>query len=180
MLREIITDSNRSYEIGILGSPTSLENSIFPRKYNKNLTLYEYIWCRFHPKIFDYIDISKTYLNASCFKIKSLNDDRYNLLEDLIAGKELVVVTSLMGRIDINHGIFKKARNVKFILCPEIHSHLKVDEIYESCLNYDTNHLFLLSAGFLSKLLVYRLSSVGYWAIDIGAVPILYKVEHSG
>lgn len=108
------------------------------------------------------------------FKIKSKSDIRYSAFQNILSDENVVLVISENGLVNPYHEIFSFSKTIHYVFCPSIHSHKSWEEILLNCKQYPQNHLFILSAGFLSKIIAFELSKLGYWAIDIGAVPVLY------
>lgn len=173
-LRMILKNDNEKLLIGLLNGPNDIDNINSTAKYPKQLNLYEYIWFRFYPKIFRYVDLTKTYGNVRAFKISTESDINYSALEGILSNENEVLVISENGLINSYHEIFSLSKTINYVFCPSIHSHKSWEEILLNCKQYPQNHLFILSAGFLSKIIAFELSKLGYWAIDIGAVPVLY------
>ena len=174
-LRSILRVSDENILIGLLSGPNVTKGIISSSKYPKNLNLFEYIWFRFYPKIFKYIDINSYYGNAAAFKIKTKSDPRYSLFKDIIYNKHLVLIVGMEGLIDPYHEFFSESKKIDYIFTSSYHSHKDWKSVLAKCRNYSNKSLFILSSGFLSKILSIELTNLGYRAIDIGAVPFLYK-----
>lgn len=177
-LKQLMFIDHPNLVLGLLSPPNSAENYNLSRKYPKNLTLLEYNWFRFYPGIKKYINFDRIYGNASTFKIKSQDEVTYRLFSELIGNEDIVLVTSKNGLINPHHNLFYSAKSVNFIFVPHFHAHKEWNKYLDICKGFPKSSLFILSAGFLSKVLAVELTLNGYWAIDIGAVPVIYKEEN--
>lgn len=79
-------------------------------------------------------------------------------------------MTSLVGRLDMNHNLFDNIAIKEVISVPKENAFEEYEQIYSECLKKSKSTLFLLSAGFTATILAHDLAKQGYQAIDIGHI----------
>jgi hypothetical protein len=169
-LIEVFTSNLDNLLIGAIPSP-SLPYGIYDSK--QKCYWNEYIYTLLFKGVVKLFNFDKTYSDATIF-LKSTNyDDNsyyFNKLKEIWNNKNVIFVTSLVGRLDIEHNLFDNIANKEVISVPEENAFAEYDRIYSECLKKSKSNLFLLSAGFTATLLAHDLAKQGYQAIDIGHI----------
>lgn len=168
----VFTSNVENLMIGILPSPnTSYGYYNGEKKYYFN----QYVYALHFNKVIKLLNFSKTYCDATVF-LKPLRDDSllrnqyYNSIKRIWSNRKVCFVSSICGRLDLNHYVFNNINEKDFIDVPKENAYENYTEILTECLTKNKNTLFLLSAGFTATLLAYDLTNFGYQAIDVGHI----------
>ena len=121
--------------------------------------------------------ISRPYINS---EDKSKVATHFEKIKELFAGKDILIVEGATTRAGVGNDLFNNVRSIKRIICPSHHAFSKVDVIQQSILNHAAGRLILLMLGPTAKILAYRLSRLGYRALDLGHIDSEYEWMQMG
>ena len=121
--------------------------------------------------------ISRPYINS---EDKSKVATHFEKIKELFAGKDILIVEGATTRAGVGNDLFNNVRSIKRIICPSHHAFSKVDVIQQSILNHVAGRLILLMLGPTAKILAYRLSRLGYRALDLGHIDSEYEWMQMG
>ena len=71
---------------------------------------------------------------------------------------------------EVGNDLFNNVLSIKRIICPSHHAFSKVDAIQQAILDHAPGRIILLMLGPTAKILAYRLSQLGYRALDLGHI----------
>lgn len=141
----------------------------------RGLNSIEYIYYKYIHKLVNFFPLERKYVNSGLFLLYhyGLNsreeiDHYYRTLTNIWDCKKVVFVCSLEGRFDPEDDLFNNVSEKNIVYCNSVNAHHNLDEIQKKCLEYPKEYLFILSCGFLAKILALNLSNCGYQAIDVG------------
>jgi hypothetical protein len=169
-LIEVFKSNLDNLLIGVI-PPPSLPYGTYNSQ--KNYYWNEYTYTLLFKGITRLFSFKKTYSDATIFlKTKDYNANSYyfSRLKEIWNNKHVIFVTSLGGRLDIDHNLFDNIEIKDLIAVPEENAFAEYDQIFSQCLKRSKSVLFLLSAGFTATLLAHDLAKQGYQAIDIGHI----------
>ena len=121
--------------------------------------------------------ISRPYINS---EDKSKVATHFEKIKELFAGKDILIVEGATTRAGVGNDLFNNVRSIKRIICPSHHAFSKVDAIQQTVLNHAAGRLILLMLGPTAKILAYRLSRLGYRALDLGHIDSEYEWMQMG
>ena len=121
--------------------------------------------------------ISRPYINS---EDKSKVATHFEKIKELFAGKDILIVEGATTRAGVGNDLFNNVRSIKRIICPSHHAFSKVDVIQQTVLNHAAGRLILLMLGPTAKILAYRLSRLGYRALDLGHIDSEYEWMQMG
>lgn len=121
--------------------------------------------------------ISRPYINS---EDKSKVATHFEKIKELFAGKDILIVEGATTRAGVGNDLFNNVRSIKRIICPSHHAFSKVDVIQQTVLNHAAGRLILLMLGPTAKILAYRLSRLGYRALDFGHIDSEYEWMQMG
>ena len=121
--------------------------------------------------------ISRFYIDN---KDKSQATTQFEKIKALFADEDILIVEGATTRAGVGNDLFNNVRSIKRIICPSHHAFSKVDVIQQSILNHATGRLILLMLGPTAKILAYRLSRLGYRALDLGHIDSEYEWMQMG
>lgn len=128
-----------------------------------------------------YCDVSKTYYNTtiSRFYITLCDHERsrqwIEKLKMVWKDKDIVIVEGEKTHNGVGNDLLASAKSIERIICPSSNAYAKLDELYNVCLTYGKDKLFLLSAGAAAKPLAEKLFLAGYRVLDIGNLDMEYE-----
>lgn len=169
----------------------SIENNLLvglPIGYHslKNLKKDSYITWRsqiawIYPRLRKYIDLNKTYANASMSRLymdyedKSISEFYFNLIKKIWDGREIVIIEGEKSRLGVGNDLFANAKKIERIIGPFQNAFSKFNELLKEASKQPRYKLLLIALGPTAKPLSYELSKVGFQAIDIGNIDIEYE-----
>lgn len=109
------------------------------------------------------------------FKNKEKSKEYFEQVRRLWEKKKIILVEGKYSRFSVGNDLLDNALETKRILCPPNNAYEKFEEILQACLEFDKDHLFMVSLGPAAKPLVYELYKLGYHAIDIGHLDSEYE-----
>ena len=127
------------------------------------------------------IDKNKIYGNAfisRCyygFKDKKNCKRWFDKIKKIWNGRDIVIIEGKKSRLGIGNDLFKDARSIERILCPEKDAFNKYEEILNAAKRSSKEKLILLAIGPTATVLSYDLYKEGYQVIDIGHIDIEYE-----
>ena len=121
--------------------------------------------------------ISRPYINS---EDKSKVATHFEKIKEFFAGKDILIVEGATTRAGVGNDLFNNVRSIKRIICPSHHAFSKVDVIQQTVLNHAAGRLILLMLGPTAKILAYRLSRLGYRALDLGHIDSEYEWMQMG
>ena len=128
-----------------------------------------------------YCHPGKVYYNALVSRCYYPMQDRskctewFNKLKNVWKDKRVVFVEGERTHNGVENDLFSKTLEIKRILCPSQNAYGVYEQIVNTCLKFDKEHLFLLSLGAAAKPLAYDLFKEGYRVIDIGNLDLEYE-----
>ncbi|MBK9255869.1 MAG: SP_1767 family glycosyltransferase [Saprospiraceae bacterium] len=134
-----------------------------------------------YPRLRKYLDLNKTYANASISRFYIEYQDRnvstkyLNQLRSIWEKKHITIIEGEKSRLGAGNDLFNTCLSIRRILGPAHNAFSKYDEIFESAEKEDKSRLILLALGSTATILAYDLSVLGYQAVDIGNVDIEYE-----
>ncbi len=134
-----------------------------------------------YPRLRKYLDLSKTYYNASMTRVYAPYDDKtqsriyFEKLMQIWEGREVLLIEGEKSRLGVGNNLFSKTKSLQRILAPKHHAFSKYDDLYNEALLHDKSKLLLIALGPTATALSYDLALEGYQAIDIGNVDIEYE-----
>lgn len=99
----------------------------------------------------------------------------FNKLKQIWKEKSIVFVKGYGSRLGVGNDLFKNAKSIKRILCPNLNAYEKYDEILKECQKQPKNTLFILALGMTATVLAADLCALGYKALDVGHIDIEYE-----
>ena len=116
--------------------------------------------------------VSRPYM---IYKNKDKCDEWFKAILNLFYDKDIVLIEGIYSRSGVGNDLFKEARSVKRILCPNKNAFSKYDEILKEALKISQNKLILVALGPAGKVLAYELFKKGYMVWDIGHIDSEYE-----
>ena len=121
--------------------------------------------------------ISRFYIDN---KDKSQATTQFEKIKALFADEDILIVEGATTRAGVGNDLFNNVRSIKRIICPSHHAFSKVDVIQQFILDHAAGRLILLMLGPTAKILAYRLSRLGYRALDLGHIDSEYEWMQMG
>ena len=123
-------------------------------------------------KVYGSTWISRPYIDN---KDKSHAITQFEKIKSLFENKDILIVEGATTRSGVGNDLFNNALSIKRIICPSHHAFSKVDVIQQAILDHAPGRLILLMLGPTAKILAYRLSQLGYRALDLGHIDPEYE-----
>lgn len=119
------------------------------------------------------IQKNKKYANALFHSISTQSDviETKKIWEN----KNIVLVEGQYTRMGVGNDLFDNAANVERILAPAENAFEKYEQIYGVVAEQPLDKLILAALGPTATVLAYDLCNLGYQAIDIGHVDLIYE-----
>lgn len=128
------------------------------------------------------IKVKRTFGNTfvtRCYidwKDKSFSKSHFELLKQIWAGRDIVIVEGKFSRLGVGNDLFESAKSIARVLCPAKNAWSEYDEILKFTIErISKDKLVLLALGPTATVLAYDLDKLGYQAVDIGHVDIEYE-----
>lgn len=96
-------------------------------------------------------------------------------IRKLWENKDVVIVEGSRTHNGVGNDLLDTAKSVERIICPPKDAYAACGRILAECGRYDTDRLFLLSAGVAAKFLAAELFARGYRVLDIGNLDMEYE-----
>ena len=116
--------------------------------------------------------VSRPYINS---EDKSSVIDQFEKIRALFEDKDILIVEGATTRSGVGNDLFNNVRSIKRIICSSHHAFSRVDAIQQAILDHAQGRLILLMLGPTAKILAYRLSRLGYRALDLGHIDSEYE-----
>lgn len=169
-LKEIIKNKNDKVFVGI---PDTF--GFCPNNYFRKLLVH------IRAELYKYISFENDYLDSFItrqykFLSKESGEKYYNLFKQLWADKDVVIIEGLGTHLGIGNNLFDNAKSIQRIVCPNMNAYSKYNEIFNEANKQAKDKLFLLALGPTATVLAYELAQLGYRALDIGHLDIMYEM----
>ncbi|MDN4166618.1 GT-D fold domain-containing glycosyltransferase [Cytophagales bacterium LB-30] len=134
-----------------------------------------------YPRLKKYLNLKKQYANASITRlyIEIQDKKRSKILFDKVKliweGRDVVLVEGEKSRLGVGNDLFDRAKSIVRILAPAKNAFSICDSIVEQVLVFPKEVLVLIALGPTAKVVVQKIHSFGYQAVDIGNVDIEYE-----
>ena len=137
------------------------------------------LFCR---KIYEkYCDTNKEYFNTSVSRFyytledKSQSERWISKIRQIWKDCDVVIVEGVGTHNGVGNNLLDTARTIERIIGPARNAYEKLEEIFEACIEYPKDRLFLISLGPTAKPLTERLFLEGYRVLDIGNLDMEYE-----
>lgn len=170
----------------LIGIPYGVVNS---KKCNLNAKLHwEIIKADSFERILEFVDLNKTYCNASIsrpyidYSDYQFSTDNFNNLKRIWDNRDIVFVEGEKSKLGMGNDLFSNAKSIKRIICPATNSYEKKELIKNSILkNVSKETMILASLGPTASILAVEMTELGYQFVDIGQVDVEYMwyLKHS-
>ncbi|MCQ2793954.1 MAG: GT-D fold domain-containing glycosyltransferase [Bacilli bacterium] len=144
---------------------------------SKPIENYSYVdrfWLKYYRKISKYFT-QKQYANANisrteAFSVVSLSDFR-----SIWNKRKVVFVVPQDGHFVFDKRIFGNIKRPRYIYCPKDCAFDAYKTIYDKCIAFNKDVLFIICAGPTATVLAADLSDLGYQALDLGHLANCYR-----
>lgn len=140
-------------------------------------------WRRYGPsfrrQILPYIDMKKTYYAAEMtlaytyFKDYDI-DTYFEKIRKIWNKKDIVIVCGKSVFDNIENNIFDNAKSIDFVYTKPTDAFDEYDNLLSKIKKQNKNKIIIAICGPTAKILVYDLTKIGYWALDMGHVAKSY------
>ncbi len=140
-------------------------------------------WRRYGPsfrkQILPYIDMKRTYYAAEMtlaytyFKNYDINT-YFEKIRKIWEKKDVVIICGRSVFDNITHSIFDNAKSVDYIYTSATDAFDEYDNLLAKIKKSDTKKIIITICGPTAKVLVYDLTKMGYWALDMGHIAKSY------
>jgi len=134
-----------------------------------------------YPKLKNYLDLDKTYYNASMTRLYMDYEDTthsgewFKKVMQIWEDKEVLLIEGEKSRLGVGNDLFSRSQSVQRILGPAHNAFDRFDELLNFAKQHPKNKLILIAMGPTAKPLAYELALAGYQVIDIGNLDIEYE-----
>ena len=109
------------------------------------------------------------------FADKSQCAMQFEKIRQIWKDRDVVVVEGVSTHNGVGNDLLDTAKSVERILGPAKNAYLKIEDIYNACIQCPKDKLILVSLGAAAKPLVERLFLQGYRVLDIGNLDMEYE-----
>jgi glycosyltransferase family protein len=175
-LQEVLVSNEPNHLVGLPIGYHSLHNLIDD---SKLFWRSQIVWT--YPRLRKYLDVNKTYYNASMTRVYVTFDDKsecpqiFASLMKLWEGRKVLIIEGEKSRLGVGNDLFSRALKVERVLAPMHHAFARYNELIQEARKSDLDTLVLLALGPTATVMAYDLAKAGYQAIDIGNVDIEYE-----
>ena len=106
---------------------------------------------------------------------KSVCAKYFEDFKKIFEGKDLVITEGEASRLGMGNDLFKGAKSIKRIICPARDAYSNYEKIYNECLKFSENNLYITALGPTATVLAYDLAMTGRRTLDLGHVDIEYE-----
>ena len=176
MLKRILNSNDDSILVGLPIGYYSMENLT---KKSKLTWISHITWT--YPLLKKYLDLSKTYYNASMTRPYVSYTDKSNCkryFEKLMIiweGRDVLLVEGEKSRLGVGNNLFQNAKRVQRILAPSVNAFSNYKQLLQEVYKHNKSKLILIALGPTATAMAYDLAKSGYQAIDIGNIDIEYE-----
>ena len=96
-------------------------------------------------------------------------------MKEIWQDKDIVIVEGELSRLGVGNDLFDNVKSAKRILCPAENAFDKYNDILRECKKQPKDKLFLIALGSTATILAYDLAKLGYQALDVGHIDIVYE-----
>jgi len=134
-----------------------------------------------YPRVFNYLDHSKQYYNASMtrlymdYKDTLHSDEWFKKVRSIWNKRDVLLIEGEKSRLGVGNNLFENVNSLKRILGPAHDAFDQFDNLLDFALQQDKSQLVLVAMGPTAKPLVYELALKGFQAIDIGNLDVEYE-----
>jgi glycosyltransferase family protein len=143
------------------------------KNFYKNISFWEWYWLKNFNSLNVYFRDNR-YGNSFISRNTVFHELPLASVKGLWNGRKVVFVVGRGARFKFDERLFGNILEVSIIEVPPTNAYSEYARIFNECITYDTNHLFLIAAGPTATLLVVDLDVLGYQAIDIGHISNCY------
>lgn len=122
-------------------------------------------------------NLSRPYMDLAD---KSIAGDYFAELKKLWSDRDILIVEGSTSRSGVGNDLFDNAKSVSRIIGPSKDAYAQIDALEREIRSYGKNKLILLMLGPTAKVISYRLSSEGYWLVDMGHIDSEYEWYKQG
>lgn len=106
---------------------------------------------------------------------RSVSKGYFDLLKQLWAGKDLLIVEGEQTVLGVGNDLFAGAASVKRILCPARNAFGCYEQILQAAMTHGAGKLILIALGPTATVLAYDLAKAGFYGVDIGHIDVEYE-----
>ncbi len=134
-----------------------------------------------YPRVRQYLDIHKTYYNASMTRLYIEYQDRahaeelFGLVKNIWENRDILLVEGEKSRAGVGNDLFDNANSIRRILGPAHDAFDCFDQLLELSSTFPKSYLILVALGPTAKPLCYELALKGFQALDIGNLDVEYE-----
>ncbi len=176
-LKEVIASDNPNLLVCI---PLSLKKTR-SLVLNSQLSALGYRHCFLKKVIMPVVRYSRNYGDAlftrfyMMRKNKAHTAEYVDLLKQLWAGEDLLIVEGKYSRLGVGNDLFDNAKSIKRILCPSKDAFTSYDAILQHTVSATDGRLVVLALGMTATVLAYDLANRGIRAFDLGHIDVEYE-----
>ena len=175
-LREILKSDRISMMVGLPSGYHGLHNlKASGRLFWKSQITWIY------PRLHKHLLRSRVYGNASMTRLYHEVEDKqqsiryFELVQGLWDKREVVIVEGAQSRFGVGNDLLHRTQSIQRILAPPHHAYEVLPSILEVVKEQPTSKLILVALGPAAKALVFKLTQIGFQAIDVGNLDIEYE-----
>jgi glycosyltransferase family protein len=175
-LEGILVSDNSQLLVGLPVGLQSLENL-----HSKSKTVWKAHVAWTYPRLKKYLNLSKTYYNASMTRVYAPYEDKskstyyFELLMRIWESREVVLIEGEKSRLGVGNDLFGKTNSLKRVLAPKHHAFRKFEDLLYQIKKQPKDTLILLALGPTATALSYDSTLLGYQTVDIGNVDLEYE-----
>ena len=106
---------------------------------------------------------------------KSVCGKYFEDFKKIFEGRDLVIIEGEASRLGMGNDLFKEAKAIRRIICPAKDAYSNYEKIYNECLKFPEDNLYITALGPTATVLAYDLAKTGRRALDLGHVDIEYE-----
>ncbi len=148
---------------------------------NSQLSALGYRHCFLRKVVMPVVRPSRTYGDALFTRFYMIRKNKahtaqaVDLLKQLWAGEDLLIVEGKYSRLGVGNDLFNNAKSVKRILCPSKDAFSRYDAILQQTVSVAEGRLVVLALGMTATVLAYDLANRGIRALDLGHIDVEYE-----
>jgi glycosyltransferase family protein len=143
------------------------------RNFYKNISFWEWYWLKNYHSLKQYF-CNIPYGNSFISRNTVFYSMPLDSIKKLWVNRKAVFVIGRGARFKFDERLFDNILEISIVEVPPTNAYSEYSRIYNECLTYGTDHLFLIAAGPTATVLVADLTANGYQAIDIGHISNCY------
>lgn len=138
------------------------------------LSFWEYYWLKRYKELRPLFQLEE-YGNSFVSRDAVFYENSLDKIKEIWNNQKVVFVHGKGGRFEILPVLFDNIKQMSELLVPPINAFDEYEEIFEKCMEYERDWMFLIAAGPTATVLAYDLHKSGYQALDIGHLPNCYE-----